>query len=187
MTQSPTGIEERHYGNVRVLLAPLPAASTRREAELEAERMLLPGLTIRHNADGAPSVEGSDEAISISHSRTHIAIAIGGAAPLGIDIETPRAQLRAVAPRVLSADELRVYGTTTDGLLRAWTLKEALYKAALTPGPDFRRDIRLPLDLTKKEATVMLPGGGTKSFVILAAEAAAGGFLSLVLGLGSKA
>lgn len=183
MTQFLTGIKERHYGDVRVLLAPLPAAPTRREAELAAERMLLlPGLSIRHNADGAPSVEGSDEAISISHSRTHIAIAIGGEAPLGIDIETPRAQLRAVAPRVLSAAELDAYGTTPDGLLRAWTLKEALYKAALTPGLDFRRDIRLPLDLTKKEATVVLPGGGTKSFIILAAEAAAGGFLSLVRG-----
>lgn len=182
MTQFPTGIEERRYGEVRVLLAPLPAAPTRRKAELEAERMLLPGLRIRHNADGAPELEGSDEAISISHSRTHIAIALGGAAPLGIDIETPRAQLRAVAPRVLSADELRVYGTAPDGLLRAWTLKEALYKAALTPGLDFRRDICLPLDLTKKEATVVLPGGGTKSFMILAAEAAAGGFLSLVRG-----
>lgn len=180
-------IEERRYGAVRVLLAPLPAAPTRREAELEAERLLLPGVAIVHDADGAPRVEGSAEAISISHSRTHIAIAIGGEAPLGIDIETPRAQLRAVAPRVLSAEELEVYGAAPDGLLRAWTLKEALYKAALAPGLDFRRDIRLPLDLTKKEAAVVLPGGGTRSFAILASEAAGDGFLSLVSGLRSKA
>ena len=36
-----------------------------------------------------------------------------------------------------------IYAPVSDGLLQAWTLKEALYKAALTPGLDFRADIHI--------------------------------------------
>ncbi len=52
----------------------------------------------------------------------------------------------------MSENELAAY--TSDALLlRAWTMKEALYKAALTPGLDFRRDITLPIPPDSEKAT----------------------------------
>ena len=62
---------------------------------------------------------------------------------IGVDIEAiDRAgQLARVAARVLSTEELECY---SDRLVEAWTLKEALYKAAHSPGLDFRSAIHLP-------------------------------------------
>ncbi len=157
---------------MRVYLCPLPAPAPRREAEKAAVAALLaralPGAVLRHTADGAPVVDGGPF-ISVSHSRTHAALAVCPHAPVGIDVETPRAQLARVAPRVLSEPEMAVYGASPEGLLQAWTLKEALYKAALTPGLDFRRDIRLPLGHEKNEATVATPGGAARRFAVLVA------------------
>lgn len=165
-------ITERIFGDVRVLVCPLPAEGSRREAEKAAVARLLeyalPGAVLAHTPHGAPIVAGGPF-ISISHSRTHAALAVCAAAPVGIDIETMRGQLPRVAPRVLSDAEMAVYGVSPEGLLQAWTLKEAIYKAALTPGLDFRRDIHLPLGDEKNEATVAAPGGAARSFAILEA------------------
>ena len=136
-----------------------PCVTPRREAEREAVQRLVrhvfgddarPG----HRDSGAPFVEGSALHISISHSRSAACLAVAADGAPGVDIEEPREQLRRVAPRVLSAEELDVYGRSMTLLLRAWTLKEALYKAALTPGLDFRSDIALPLDLDDMTAKV---------------------------------
>lgn len=167
------------YGSIRVLCMPLPQASSRREAELQAERTLLPGLTIAHDEHGAPHLPGRACHISISHSRTHLAAALCADSPVGIDIETDRPQLRAVGRRVLSEAEMEAYGRDPLGLLRAWTLKEALYKAALTPGIDFRRDIRLPL-AGEARARVVLPAGPALHFSIEAWGPLADGYMALV-------
>lgn len=178
-------IEQRTLGPVRLYLCALSAdATTRREAERAAVARLLEaafpeGCVLRHTPEGAPVVDGAH--ISISHSRTHAALAVCADAPVGVDVETARAQLARVAPRVLSADELAAYGGDADGLLRAWTLKEALYKAALTPGVDFRRDIHLPLGHKKNEATVAAPGGVAKCFAVLASEVTQAGGLAVVV------
>jgi phosphopantetheinyl transferase (holo-ACP synthase) len=58
---------------------------------------------------------------------------------------------------------MAVYSATPEGLLQAWTLKEALYKAALTPGLDFREQIALPLDPGTKKARVTVPSTKTVS------------------------
>ena len=113
-----------------------------------------PGAQRRHDDAGRPSlsVDGlrQNENISISHSR-HFAVLTCAPADveIGIDIEEPRDQLARVAPRVLSAEELSAYGGSSDGLLRAWTLKEALYKASrhmLRREPEFASQLRLPLE-----------------------------------------
>lgn len=175
---------------VRVLACALQPAPTRRRAEIEAvDRLLaaaLPGgYTLAHDTDGAPRlIAGGAPAISVSHSRTHAAVALApcGVA-VGIDIETPREQLRRVAPRVLSPDELAACADgDMDALLRAWTLKEALYKAARVAGADFRRDIHLPLGHKKNEATVATPCGAAKRFVVLhAGPWQGGGAMALVV------
>lgn len=136
-----------------------PAVTPRREAEREAvERLIRHAFSddarLVHHESGAPYIEGFDGSISISHSRRSACLAVSRDCTPGVDIEEPREQLRKVAPRVLSDDEMAVYSHSIPLLLRAWTLKEALYKVALTPGLDFRSDIALPLDLDDMTAMV---------------------------------
>ena len=100
---------------------------------------------LAHTAAGAPYLLGSPLNISISHSRNFAALAWSHACSFGIDIEEPRPdQLNRVATRFLSDDELSYYSSIPDGLLKAWTLKEASFKA-LQSGPLDLRRYRLPL------------------------------------------
>ena len=155
-------IDIPHFGDITLLVTNIDRrdGETRRDAERRATDALIRHalgdcVTLNHLSSGAPCLEGSDMSISISHSCHYAAIALSPNNHIGIDIEEPRAQLRKVAERVLSESELEAYSTSDAMLLRAWTLKEALYKAALTPGLDFRRDIHLPLPPSSTLATVL--------------------------------
>ena len=93
------------------------------------------GATVAHNPDGAPLLILPDGAtapeISISHSILTVALAVGRAgSPIGIDIEQPRQQLVRVARRFLAPEETAIHGASEENLLRAWTAKEAAFKAA---------------------------------------------------------
>lgn len=130
--------------------------SPRREREEAAvvrlvERVFGAGARRAHDALGAPVIELPDgtlckEYVSLSHSRRTAALAVSPRR-IGIDIEEERSQLGRVAARVLSDDELKQYLQLPHGLVRAWTLKEALFKAsrALTDAEiDFARQLHLP-------------------------------------------
>ena len=130
--------------------------SPRREREEAAvvrmvERVFGAGARRVHDALGAPLIMLPDgnrckEYVSLSHSRRTAALAVSSRR-IGIDIEEERPQLGRVAARVLSDDELKQYLQLPHGLLRAWTLKEALFKAsrALTDAEiDFARQLHLP-------------------------------------------
>lgn len=151
------------FDDITLIVAPIVMAGddeTRRDAERRTVATLVHEVfghsaIIRHDASGAPCLsDDSDISLSVSHSRNYACIAFSRRRPVGVDIEEPRDQLRRVAPRVLSDEEMSVYSCSDSLLLRAWTLKEALYKAALTPGLDFRADIRLPLDIAAGRASV---------------------------------
>lgn len=144
-------IETHSFGDITLMITGVERheGDSRADAERRAVRRLVDHAfgceaQIGHLPSGAPYIIGSDISISLSHSRSHAAIALSPSHTVGVDVEEQRPQLARVAPRVLSDDELAQY-SSPELLLRAWTLKEALYKAALTPGLDFRRDIRLPL------------------------------------------
>lgn len=130
---------------------------SRREREQSARRRLVAavlgdGVEISHHPDGAPYIASSATSsstavatvrpISISHSASTFALAVATSPSLtiGIDIEAPRRQLERTASRFLSADEKTRLDTLVDPaeridfLLRCWTAKEAVYKAARTPG-----------------------------------------------------
>ncbi len=137
--------------------------STKRAVERRCALQLLRELLgrddieIGHRDDGAPYIlcEKPSEPmshLSISHSNDLVAVAVDAHHRIGIDIEQPRDNLRRVLPRVLSPEEMSVYGTSEALMLKAWTLKEAAYKVADNPGADFRRD--LPLPLAEKENTI---------------------------------
>lgn len=159
----PEVIDIDHNGQtLRVIIAPIDRTASDRRSEREhlivnriVSTYISPEARLAHAPSGRPLLENADgQYISISHSADYVAMVSGPIEGIGIDVEQPRAQLARVAPRVLSAAEMAVYGRSERLLLRAWTLKEALYKAALTEGVDFRRDIILPLSPDDTRATV---------------------------------
>ena len=132
--------------------------SQRRGAEvLAVRRLCMRALgegcpAVGHTADGAPYLPGITRPFSISHSRTHAAIALGPEGErygLGIDIEYPRPRLAALAPRFTNRGD--TCARDVDGLLHLWAAKEAAFKAAESciPGTDApiqaRPDGRRPL------------------------------------------
>ncbi len=125
-----------------------------------------PGCRRLHNDCGAPYVVDNEGhpihiSISVSHSRTIGAVCT---APqgclLGMDVEEERPQLARVAQRVMSPQEYAHYSTLPHGLLRAWTMKEALYKAARTAlGSEVDFTTQLCLPLPGCRARVLRPDG----------------------------
>lgn len=114
---------------------------TRRERERTAvlralRRLAGPEADIKHDESGAPLLVGAEGYISVTHSRHTAAVLWSSTPGWGIDLEEARGeQLRRVAPRVLNPDELELFG---DNLLKAWTIKEAAFKAAGLPIADLR-------------------------------------------------
>lgn len=112
---------------------------------------------IGHFRNGAPFLFGEQGRISITHCRNFLAVAtlpptpevelgeFSRRAALGIDAEPiDRAQVIKIRERFLSDDELRMIpADDVEQNVIAWTVKEAAYKAAMTEGVDFRRDIRI--------------------------------------------
>lgn len=134
-----TGAERCLVANVK---------SLHRQAEMMLTRIMLreifgDDVVYFHNENGAPMVS-RDCNISVSHCADEVVIAVDEMCHIGIDVELWRGQLHRVAPRVLSVAELAYYNAP-QGLLRAWTAKEAIYKAVALPGLDFVSEINLPV------------------------------------------
>ena len=149
---------------VEIYLAPIVTDGnrhSRREAEKAATVQIVttlfgPGATVTHTPDGAPLLILPDGAqapeISISHSIRTVALAVGRAGRhIGIDIEQPRQQLVRVAARFLAPEETAIHAASEENLLRAWTAKEAAFKAAGIAGLTLA-DIRL--DATASHALI---------------------------------
>lgn len=129
-------------GTARVYAEPVgrpDAPGGRRDAERSAVMAIVRGLfgadaAVGHRQDGSPVLECEDAPeVSVSHCRTMAVLAVGASARIGVDVEEWREQLRRVAPRFLSEEEKSLV-QSDDALLRAWTVKEAVYKAANRPG-----------------------------------------------------
>ena len=130
--------------------------ATRRERERSAVRRVLRGMLgdgsaeIGHTSAGAPFVVGRDDLhISVSHSRSEVAVAISTDGPVGVDIESPSPRVARVVTREMGPDEPALIDP-----LRAWTAKEAVFKCAGVDGLVLS-DIRLDDDAV----TAYLPDG----------------------------
>lgn len=137
MTDIPTGIE-----GVSLTVAPIeqsPAMSRREKEKATVESILSHLIThpynLTHTPEGAPRLVYPDGLtaphISVSHSRELAAVALSVNFPIGIDIEQPQQRLSLIAPKFLAPGE---QGGDIDRLLRLWTAKEAVFKAASLPG-----------------------------------------------------
>jgi 4'-phosphopantetheinyl transferase len=100
--------------------------------------------------------------INISHSRTHVAVAMSYCGPVGIDTESrwlSEAQLRRMSARILTPDAAKRFAALNadaqpNELLRQWCAREALLKAwgvGLTGG---LRSVHLPVPLPASPLTV---------------------------------
>lgn len=99
-------------------------------------------VVIGHDIIGAPYIAGCETHISISHCADCVVIAVNETSVVGVDAEVWRPQLLRVAARFLTPAEAAL-PMSRAALLRAWTVKEAVYKAAMMPGLSFQ-NIHLP-------------------------------------------
>lgn len=131
---------------------------------------------------GAPVLEGEHSRISLTHTDHLMAVATLPPTPeidlrqfnqrsaLGIDAEKlDREQVLKVRPRFLADEELAMIPETDlRANLLAWTAKEAVWKAMLTPGLDFQKAIvikRLPIPGQESgEAMVHTAHGDTLTY-----------------------
>lgn len=121
------------------------ASLSRRRLESQAVRSILDEIagktvSLDHDDNGAPLIKGWN--VSISHSRLLAAVAIDAHTKVGIDAEEWRPTLERVKARYLSADELGIF-TTPNQLLKAWTIKEAVYKIVGSAAVDFANTIAI--------------------------------------------
>ena len=112
---------------------------------------------IGHFRNGAPFLVGEIGRISITHTGRFLAVAtlpdtpevdlsvFSERAAMGIDAErADREQTLRVREKFLSDDELQMIDKEDVKMnVMAWTAKEALYKAAMQEGLDFKNDIRI--------------------------------------------
>lgn len=115
-------------------------------AEACGRYAMLAGAALCHLESGAPFLKTGlqkpiEIAISISHCRTGACIALSEHhRHFGIDIEDTSDKLERVASKFINDNETR-FMTGRDMLLCAWTIKEAVYKAAATAGLPLRDGI----------------------------------------------
>lgn len=133
--------------------------SARRQKEILIANQVIRHLfgnnaVLLHSEYGVPILDGININITISHCKNKFIIAINPTNIIGIDIELQREQLNRIKNRFLSAQELIAYNTPVL-LLKAWTIKEAIYKAALTPGLSLSKHINILSD--NNTATVLTP------------------------------
>ncbi|MCO5062900.1 MAG: 4'-phosphopantetheinyl transferase superfamily protein [Rhizobiaceae bacterium] len=97
-------------------------------------------IEITRNAWGKPEVSGGPQ-FNLSHSGNYAVLVVGGAAPLGIDVEAKGRLTMPELEIVLSPEEIDATRTTPideQGRLRLWVRKEAVLKAwgkGLSVGP----------------------------------------------------
>lgn len=129
---------------------------------------------VGHFPNGAPFLFGMPARISLTHTGHLLAIATLPKTPeaelskftprtaLGIDAESlDREQVLKVRDKFLSdAEKELVEADNLEANIIAWTVKEALYKAALTEGLDYRNNITI-LRLPAIDREMNLPGAPT--------------------------
>lgn len=130
---------------MRYLVEPLPdSEGSQRQREREAAYALLcrlladvdPRPRLEHDAKGAPFLPQCPElAVSISHCRRAVAVAVSSQGRVGIDVECRRRVDDSLVERVCSPSEVEAVRGADDptmAFLRLWTRKEAVLKMLRT-------------------------------------------------------
>ena len=105
--------------------------------------LINPDLRISYRED--IPILSDNRNISISHSDEIVTVLISKENGIGIDVEKIKDKVHSIAPKFLNPDEIEFLGKSpsTRQLIRAWTAKEAVYKALRKPGISFSNNIVL--------------------------------------------
>ena len=109
--------------------------------------LINPDLRISYRED--IPILSDNRNISISHSDEIVTVLISKENGIGVDVEKINNKVHSVASKFLSSNEIQFFGKapSTRQLIRAWTAKEAVYKALRKPGINFSDNIILDLSL----------------------------------------
>ncbi len=135
-------------------------ASLHRRREFLAVRNLLREMTggipdIAHTAEGQPFMKGDHRHISITHSRSLVAILLSEF-PAGIDTEEADRKVAGIARRFLSVEEMEwtlKASRVESAQLFCWSCKESAYKMLGIPGIDFRLNLAVAPLIIGEEGT----------------------------------
>lgn len=102
-------------------------------------------MEIRYDTVGKPYFLDNSYEISISHSRSWIAIMAHPTRPVGIDIECRNDKIQKLYKRFLSETEQKELsnGENISQLELAWSAKEALFKIIGNEAVDFSKHLRI--------------------------------------------
>ena len=133
----------------------------KRQREKAAERLLLcrafgRPISLRHDEQGAPFVEGSDVNISITHTPRLVALVVDDRHVIGIDAEQcDRHQVLRVRDKFLNANEKQfISANDLAAHIIAWTAKEAIIKAEHNSALDWTDGICLEPFAVQDDETV---------------------------------
>ena len=122
----------------------------KRQREKTAERLLLcrafgQPVTLCHDSQGAPFIDGMEVNISITHTQRLVALAVDNSQVIGIDAEqADRQQVVRVRDKFLNASEKQfVAADDLAAHIIAWTAKEAVIKAERNSALDWTDGIYL--------------------------------------------
>ena len=105
--------------------------------------LINPDLRISYKED--IPILSDNRNISISHSDEIVTVLISKENGIGVDVEKINNKVHSVASKFLSSNEIQFFEKepSTRQLIRAWTAKEAVYKALRKPGINFSDNIIL--------------------------------------------
>lgn len=122
----------------------------KRQREKAAERLLLchafgRPVTLSHDKQGAPFVDGLDANISISHTLRLVALAVDDDSIIGVDAEqADRQQVLKVRDKFLNTNEKQfIDSDDMTAHIVAWTAKESIIKAERNSALDWTDGITL--------------------------------------------
>lgn len=135
---------------------------------------------LEHTAEGAPTLGAADMPfISLSHSRKTVALLSSRHGGIGIDVEGPTEKLCDIADRFVDTAELASFGGETLNLLRLWTIKEAVYKAANIQGLPLIGGIKARRIDAERSEIVVVDNGNIMHFTALSRTLSNGDVLTI--------
>ncbi len=146
----------------------------KRQQEKAVERLLLcrafgHPVSLSHDEQGAPFVEGSTMNVSITHTMRLVALALNDSHVVGLDAEQcDRKQVLRVRNKFLNASEQQFIGP--DDLaahIIAWTAKEAVIKAECNSAIDWTDGIRLEPFHPSPDVSTLIAHCGAKRYQLI--------------------
>lgn len=119
----------------------------------------IPFEGLQKDDHGKPHFINSKYELSISHSYPWVCCMIHSSASCGIDIESPRDQLRRIQGKFISKQEHQLGLESLDRLCLVWSAKEAIYKIYGRKYLSLKNDI-LITEIQKSTITAQVNQGG---------------------------